>query len=149
MMADPQDDSEKTLEATQHKLDKAREKGEFARSADLNTAGSYAGFLLAAFAAGSGAVERTGALMMRLLDQPDRIAPLVFSGGAGLAALGGLLLAVGAALSVFFVLPGAVALLSVLAQRSLVFATARLEPKLSRISPLENARNKFGPSGLF
>ncbi len=149
MMAEPQDDSDKTHEATQHKLEKAREKGEFARSADLNTAGSYAGFLLAAVAAGAGAVDEAGSLMMRLVGQPDRIAPLVFSGGPGMAALGGLLLGVGVALLVFFLLPGAVAFLSVVAQRSLVFATARLEPKLSRINPVENAKNKFGPSGLF
>jgi flagellar biosynthetic protein FlhB len=148
-MAGQEDDSDKTHEATEHKLGKAREKGELARSADLNTAGSYAGFLLAAVAAGAGAMEGAGSLMMRLLDQPDRIAPLVFSGGPGMAALGGLLAGVAAALAAFFLLPGAVAFLSVVAQRSLVFATARLEPKLSRIDPVANARNKFGPSGLF
>jgi len=148
-MAGQEDDSDKTHEATEHKLQKAREKGELARSADLNTAGSYAGFLLAAVAAGAGAMHEAGSLMMRLLDQPDRIAPLAFSGGPGMAALGGLLIGVAGALSAFFLLPGAGALLSAVAQRSLVFATARLEPKLSRIDPVENARNKFGPSGLF
>ena len=148
-MAEGQDDSDKTLEATEHKLAKAREKGEFARSADLNTAGSYAGFLLAALAVGAGSVEGAGSLMMRFIDQPDRLAPLVFSGGAGMAALGGILAGVAAALAVFFLLPGGVALLSVVAQRSLVFAPAKLEPKLSRINPVENVKNKFGPSGLF
>jgi len=148
-MAEQQDDSDKTHEATEHKLRKAREKGELARSADLNTAGSYAGFLLAAIAAGPGAMQQAGSLMMRLLDQPDRIMPLIFTGGPGMAALAGLLLGIAGALSAFFLLPGAVALLSVVAQRSLVFAPARLEPKLSRISPVENAKNKFGPSGLF
>ncbi|MFB9148540.1 EscU/YscU/HrcU family type III secretion system export apparatus switch protein [Roseovarius ramblicola] len=148
-MAGQEDDSDKTHEATAHKLQKAREKGELARSADLNTAGSYAGFLLAVVAAGAGAVDEAGSLMMRLLDQPDRLAPLVFQGGPGMAALGGILLGVGVALSAFFLLPGVAALLAVVAQRSLVFAAARLEPKLSRIDPVENARNKFGPSGLF
>lgn len=148
-MADGQDDSDKTFDATEHKLAKAREKGEFARSADLNTAGSYAGFLLAALVAGAGSVEAVGSLMMRFLDQPDRLAPLVFSGGAGFAALGGILAGVAAALAVFFLLPGGVALLSVAAQQSLVFAPAKLEPKLSRINPIENAKNKFGPTGLF
>ena len=149
MAGQEEDDSDKTFDATEHKLQKAREKGELARSADLHTAGSYAGFLLAAVATGAGAMREAGSLMMRLLDQPDRIAPLVFSGGAGMAALGGLLAGVAGALSMFFLLPGGLALLSVVAQRSLVFAPARLEPKLSRISPVTNARNKFGPSGLF
>jgi flagellar biosynthetic protein FlhB len=148
-MAGEQDDSDKTHEATEHKLAQAREEGEFARSADLNTAGSYAGFLLASLAVGAGSVDAAGSLMMRLLDQPDRLAPLVFSGGAGMAALGGLLAGVAWALAAFFVLPGGVALVSVVAQRSLVFAPAKLEPKLSRINPIENAKNKFGPTGLF
>jgi len=148
-MADQQDDSDKTHEATAHKLEKAREKGELARSADLNTAGSYVGFLVAAMAVGSGAVAGAGSSMMRFLDQPDTIAPLVFSSGSGTAALGGLLGGVVVALAAFLLLPGAAALLSVLAQRSLVFAPSKLAPKLSRIDPAETAKNKFGPSGLF
>ncbi|MAU53563.1 MAG: flagellar biosynthesis protein FlhB [Roseovarius sp.] len=148
-MAEAQEEGDKSHEATQHKLDRAREKGELARSADLNTAGSHAGFLVAALALGAGALSETGSLMMRLLDQPDRLSALIFAGGAGASALGGLLSALALSLLAWFVLPGAGALLAVLAQRSLVFAPAKLAPKLSRIDPIENARNKFGAGGLF
>jgi flagellar biosynthetic protein FlhB len=148
-MADAQDEGDKTHEATPQKIEKAREKGELARSADLNTAGSYAGFVLAALALGAGSVSEAGSLMMRFLEQPDRLAALAFEGGSGGAALGGLMGGLALALMAWFLLPGAGALLSVVAQRSLVFAPSKLEPKLSRIDPVENARNKYGPGGLF
>ena len=40
-------------------------------------------------------------------------------------------------------------LLSILAQRALVFAPSKLEPKMSRLSIISNAKNKFGRAGLF
>jgi flagellar biosynthetic protein FlhB len=52
-------------------------------------------------------------------------------------------------MAVWFALPAGMALLSVLAQRSFVVAPSKLEPKLSRINPVENAKNKYGPTGLF
>ncbi|MFU8835833.1 EscU/YscU/HrcU family type III secretion system export apparatus switch protein [Roseovarius autotrophicus] len=148
-MAEGQDEGDKTHEATAQKLEKAREKGDLARSADLNTAGSYAGFVLVALAVGAGSISEAGSLMMRFLDQPDRLAALIFAGGSGASVLGGLMGGIALALLVWFLLPGAGALLVVVAQRSLVFAPSKLEPKLSRINPIENAKNKYGPGGLF
>ena len=52
-MAQQDDDERQDQEPTQHKLEEARKKGEVPRSADLNTAASYAGFLLAAVSAGA------------------------------------------------------------------------------------------------
>ena len=85
------DDAEKTHEPTQHKLDEARKKGELARSADLNTAGSYGGFLLAALAAGAGSIRDVSSGLMGFLDHPEHFARQVFAvdGGGGAAALGG------------------------------------------------------------
>jgi flagellar biosynthetic protein FlhB len=40
-------------------------------------------------------------------------------------------------------------LLSLVAQRALLFTPSKLKPKLSRISILQNAKNKFGRGGLF
>src|SRR6056297_542325 len=84
------DEAEKTHEPTQHKLDEARKKGELARSADLNTAGSYGGFLLAALAAGSGSIRDVSSELMGFLDHPAHFARQVFAvdGGGGGPALG-------------------------------------------------------------
>lgn len=148
-MAQDEDETDKPHEATQHKLDEARKKGEIARSADLNTAGSYAGLLLALMVAGPSMTEQAGGLLLIFFDQPERFATQIFDGGRAASALGGLLWQILVALVVLFLVPAAGALLSVIAQRSFIVAPEKLEPKLSRISPIKTAKNKFGMTGLF
>ncbi|MFK7754071.1 MAG: flagellar biosynthesis protein FlhB [Sedimentitalea sp.] len=143
-----EDEADKSHEATPEKLRKAREKGEVARSTDLSVAASYGGLLLAALAVGLASIEQFGTALMVLLDQPDRLAPLFFDGAVA-SPFGGLLQVVAAALSPWFIVPATVVLLSILAQRAFVVAPSKLAPKLSRISLISNAKNKFGRSGLF
>ncbi|MFN3207686.1 MAG: flagellar biosynthesis protein FlhB [Roseovarius sp.] len=142
------DDTEKSHEPTQHKLDEARKKGELARSADLNTAAAYGGFLLTAVAVGAGSVQTVSTAMMVLLGQAGDFADIIFRGPAA-GPVGGLLGTIGLGLLAWFLIPAGAALLSVLAQRSLVVAPSKLKPRLSRISPISNARNKYGLSGMF
>ncbi|MEL7255079.1 MAG: flagellar type III secretion system protein FlhB [Pseudomonadota bacterium] len=143
------DESDKSFEPTQHKLDEARKKGDVARSADLDTAATYGGILIVALAAGASSTDRAGAAMQALLDQPGAIADLIFEGGSGAAALSGLMLAIVLAVVAWFVIPALLVILSNLAQQSLVFAPEKLRPKLSRVNPIQNAKNKYGPTGLF
>lgn len=143
-----QDDSvEKEFEPTQRRLDDARKKGQIARSVDLTTAAGYGGLLLAALALGAGALQRAGQAGAVLLDQSDRLSTLLLSEGR--APWAGLLAGFGWAYAPFFVLPALAVLAAVLAQRALIFTPDKLMPKLSRISMLESARNKFGRTGLF
>ncbi|MEO0894279.1 MAG: flagellar type III secretion system protein FlhB [Pseudomonadota bacterium] len=148
MMARPEDDADKSFEPTQHKLDEARKKGDVARSADIDTAATYGGILLVALAAGASTTDRAGAAMRHLLDQPHTLADVVF-GGAGMVALSGIMISVSLALIAWFLIPAALVILSNLAQQSLVFAPEKLRPKLSRIDPIQNAKNKYGVTGLF
>ena len=147
-MSDGDDSGEKTHEPSQKKLDDARKKGEVPRSADLTTAAAYGGFVLAALAFGATSIEGTGTALTVLLGQADALALEAFSGCAG-PVFGGLMLRLGATLAPWFAIPAALALLTVIAQRALVIAPSKLAPKLNRISPLSNAKNKFGRSGLF
>lgn len=147
-MADQDDETDKSHEPTQHKLDEARKKGEVARSADLTTAAAYGGFLLAALTAGSESIQNVSTPLMVLLDQPDKLVNLFFEGGAA-SPVGGLIAAVALGLVAWFAIPAAMALLSVLAQRGFVVAPSKIAPKVSRINPVQNAKNKYGPSGLF
>ena len=98
---DDQDESQKIFDPTPQKLQKAREKGEVAKSVDLMVAAAYAGLLLA-----------------------RSIAP-------------------------WFVVRAALVIIAIIAQRAFVMAPTKLEPKMSRISIMQNAKNKFGRSGLF
>lgn len=147
-MAQGDDDTDKTHEPTQHKLDEARKKGELARSADLTTAGAYLGFLITALAAGAQSVTHISTQMMVLVDQADSLSTLIFEGHAA-APVGGLLGAIALGLIAWFTIPAGLALMAVFAQNAMVFAPDKLIPKISRLNPISNAKNKYGLTGLF
>jgi flagellar biosynthetic protein FlhB len=146
-MSEDQSPSEKEHEPTQKKLDDARQKGEIPRSADLITAASYAGFLLAAAAIGGASLIKAGEAGSVLLGQSDRLSTMMLQGAGGSAA--GVILTFSMALSGFFLLPFTAAALMVVLQRSMLFTPSKLAPKLERISPISGAKNKFGRKGLF
>ncbi|WP_170428488.1 EscU/YscU/HrcU family type III secretion system export apparatus switch protein [Ruegeria arenilitoris] len=147
-MSGQDDDSDKSFEATPQKLQKAREKGEVAKSNDLSVVAAYVGLLVAILAAGQFAVQSAGTLLVVLIDQADDFGQLLTSGPA-VSPVGGMVGTVAVSVSILFGLPAAAVLLSLIAQRALVFAPSKPKPKLSRISIPSNAKNKFGRSGLF
>ena len=53
-----------------------------------------------------------------------------------------------AALAPIFLVPIAAVLVSLFAQQAITFSGEKLNPKLSRLSLIQNAKNKFGPTGL-
>ncbi|MCX7565779.1 flagellar type III secretion system protein FlhB [Sulfitobacter sp. F26169L] len=147
-MSDSEDPSDKSFDASAQKLLQARKKGDIAKSNDLLTACAYLGLLVALSAVGTTGIKHVGSTLMVLLDQPDALAELFFTDRAA-APVGGIMKAVGWGMAPVFVLPALGVILALFAQRAWVFAPSKLEPKLNRISPLSNAKNKFGRDGLF
>lgn len=147
-MSQNDDSGEKSFEPTQKKLDDARKRGEFPKSTDLDTAASYGGLLLAAMAAGTASISQIGTALSNMLDQADTLSEVWFNDGAAPMSAG-LLATIALPVLIWFVIPAAGSILSVIAQRAFVVAPEKLQPKLNRISPLSNAKNKFGRSGLF
>jgi flagellar biosynthetic protein FlhB len=147
-MSAEEDEAEKSHDATPQKLQKAREKGEVARSADLSVAASYAGMLLALVSVGAFSIDKLGTMMVVLIDQADTLSRLMFEGPAA-APMGGILIETALAVAPLFAVPFVAIILSVLVQQAFVFAPTKLVPKISRISLISNAKNKFGRSGLF
>ncbi len=141
-----EDQGDKEHAPTQKRLDDARRRGEVPKSAELITAAGYGGLLLAGQVAGGVALLQAGQIGAVLLGQADRLAPMLLTSSR--APTGGLFAAFGAALAPLFLLPMAAALLCVVAQQALIFAPEKLAPTLSRISPLANAKEKFGREGL-
>ncbi|MFV0335145.1 MAG: flagellar biosynthesis protein FlhB [Tropicimonas sp.] len=143
-----EEEQDKQHEPSQKKLDDARRKGEVPQSRDLTGAISYATILLTFVAIGPWLMTHFGNLSTTILSS---------LGGpvATRAHLGNPLemLSLGPALAQgllpVLIPPGLIVLASLIAQRALVFAPVKLAPKRSRISPLANARNKYGRSGLF
>ena len=146
-MAEEEDD-DKQYEPSQKKLEDARENGEIPRSTDLTTAASYGGMLIACVALGSGALIGAAETLMALIDRPDKLAAEVFNGGAA-PVLGGIAAGVALPMLPIFVVPGVLAIASLVATKSFVVAPEKLKPKLNKVSPIAQAKNKFGRSGLF
>ena len=147
-MASGEEDDDKQHEPTQKKLDDARKKGEVPRSADLTTAAAYGGFLVVAVSVGSESLKGIAQLLSGLLEHSTPLAHEIFFGGGKVAA-GSILGELGNSLLPWVLVPGAIALSVIIAQRSLVVAPEKLQPKASRINPIANAKNKFGRAGLF
>jgi len=147
-MSGQDDDTDKSFDPTPEKLRKAREKGEVAKSTDLSVAAAYAGLVIAFYALGASSVRSLGTALMAFLDQPERMVKLFFEGPAA-APTGGVMAAVSTAVLPWFGIPFVLVLLSIIGQKALIFAPSKLEMKLSRISVISNAKNKFGRAGLF
>lgn len=141
------DAGEKQHEATARRLQKAREDGDLPQSRDAQTLAVYAGFGAAAVLGGGWAAGRMGASLVAFLDRPGELAAQLLAPGAG-EVLGGLAAGLGSPVLVLLAAPAAAVLALLLAQRGIVVAPKRIEPKLSRLSPLANARNKYGLSGM-
>lgn len=148
-MTEDQDDvGDKPYEATAKRLEDARREGEVPSSADLTATAAYAGFVLSAIAAGPSALSAAAAGFAALIDQSEHLSEQLTSPG-GAAAAGGILLVVVQTNLVWFLLPAALAIAAILAQRAFVVAPKKLMPRLSRVSPIETAKQKFGRDGLF
>ncbi|WP_158965219.1 flagellar type III secretion system protein FlhB [Chachezhania sediminis] len=147
-MSEEDDESQKVFDPTPEKLRKAREKGDVAKSVDLSVAATYAGVLVAGMTFGAASIEETGRRMAILLDRAPELSQLLFE-GAPQAPLGGIIGGVALALAPWFGIPAAAVLISIVGQQAFVVAPSKLEPKMSRISIMQNAKNKFGRSGLF
>ena len=147
-MSGQDDDTEKSFDATPQKLLEARKKGEVAKSNDLLAAAGYAGLLIALLMTGSSGIRQAGTAMMVMIDQADQLAPLFF-GAAVAPPIVGLAQPILLGFLPLFLFPAIAVILAVIAQQALVFAPSKIAPKISRLSVITNAKNKFGSDGLF
>ncbi len=147
-MTDQDESAEKSHEASPKKLEDARKKGEIPRAPDLLTGCAYLGMFLSCAAIGGWSLRAIGDGLMPLIEQPDRLAIHAFGEGRkGIvwAVVGPIL----APTLPLFAFSGLAVLLCLFATRGLLFTPSKLAFKRSRISIIENAKNKFGRRGLF
>ncbi len=145
-MAGAPDDGQKTEEPTQRKLDEARKRGDVPTSREAGAAMSVLALLVLAGGLGPGLSQGLLAAFLPLVENPadfvlttpaDALRVLWWvAGGVGmvLLPLAGLLLAAGA--------------LGALGQGSIVVSGDRIQPKLSRLSPLAGFKRLFSLKNL-
>lgn len=146
MSGQEEDEAEKQFEPSERKLSKAREQGDIVRTDDLQTASAFAGLVLALLLFGSWVVTTVGQAGMVFLDQPDRISRLMSDGAS--TRIFGLAFGMAAPTLPLLIVPAAAVLVFLISSHSLIFAPSKMQFKLSRISFISNAKQKFGLSGL-
>jgi len=144
-MADDRDDSQRTEEPTQRRLEEAHKKGEFANSRELGHWFMLAGGTLVLIMLAPAMGRDLGGLLTTFLEKPHLIALDSF----GLQRLGAAILAhAGAVLLVPLVVMVIAALASGLLQHGFILAPDRLMPKLERISLGGGVRRLFSVRSL-
>jgi flagellar biosynthetic protein FlhB len=144
-MAEERDDSQKTEEPTQRQLQQAEERGDVAQSPDIP-----AWMVLAAAAAimmmWSGKMANDLRVMMTtFIARPDTISITPQSAGGFVTSVGWELLAILALPFAAFV---AVAIAGHVVQHPPVFSVEKLQPDLSRLSPMKGFARLFGMPAL-
>ena len=144
MAENPENGQEKTFEATEAKLRKAREQGDVPQSQEVTALAVYCGFAVGILALGVGTADTLLTRFSSILEYPDRTGELMLQTSTGSELGWGI---AGAFAPIIFCLAAAI-LLAMFAQRSITFAPEKLKPKLSKISPISNAKQKYGRDGM-
>ncbi|MGJ8560771.1 MAG: flagellar type III secretion system protein FlhB [Litorimonas sp.] len=144
MSGDNDSSQEKSFDATQGKIDDARKKGDIAKSAEVASIALYCGVAIAILTIGGSTGYKAMSQLSGLLEYPIRAGDLILSGGAATALIGKV---------VFLFVPLLLMMvtavfLSLVAQRTIIFAPDKIQPKLSKISPLSNVKQKYGRDGM-
>ncbi len=143
-----EESSEKPFEASPRKLEEARKRGEVPVSQELVTFGVYISILGVAAFAGLWSLNKGGLAILPYIAAPDRLAEAVFAENGQLAHLPMAIEVVGS-VSVWLAAPFIFALGVAFLQGALVISAQKVQPKANRISPATNAKQKYGPDGIF
>ncbi|WP_138472266.1 flagellar biosynthesis protein FlhB [Poseidonocella sp. HB161398] len=143
-----EESDDKPYEATQKKLLDARKKGNVPRSNDLNTTAAYAGLAIALLIWGKDMLLHFGGVLGYFLSNRLWEVATRADQASGASILRPAWDAFRMLLPMFL-LPALFVLLSLAVQRNFIIHGGNIQPKLSRISPLENFKKKFGRRGLF
>ena len=143
-MADEDDTTERTEDPTQKRLDDAHDRGDVAKSQEVNTWFMIAGATLV-FSTFSGSIGSIQTPMRNLIANSW----MIRTDGPGLLALAKTLeYVLLAALGVPFLMLALAAIAGNLLQHRLVWSAESLKPKLSKISPMEGAKRIFGKQAV-
>ncbi len=143
-MAEERDDSQKTEQPTQRRLEEARKHGDIVKSQEITTFVGLAGGVLVIALLGQYTAAGFARGMRSFLEQPDRMAVdgqgltalaghVVFSFGLLLLPIFGVLMALGLAGHVLQARPG--------------FSAEKIKPDLAKLSLLKGFKRMFGLDG--
>lgn len=147
MSDDMDDQSQKTEEPTERKLEEARKKGNVAVSKEMGVTLSTLGMLIILAFMSAGISQDFIEAIMPFIDSPDSVAELKDSRDLR-RATGDALFKVGVALVPIFVVLLLMGLLSARMQGEFVISAERIKPKLQNISPMKGFTRIYSWSGV-
>lgn len=143
--------AEKSFDASETKIRQSREKGDAPQSTEAHTLLLYMGLALAILALGGTSARKIHTYLSAMLERPEDVGDsILFMQGNGGVTLGQSEIfwqPFMALAGVFAILIVAVAI-SVTVQRAFTFSPDKIKFKLSRISPISNAKQKYGQKGM-
>ncbi len=139
--------SDRSFDATERRLQQARERGDVVVVREGPAAGVYLAALIGMLLLGGPIARRIGEIVIPMLDQPDNFLDLTEQGWGD--AGHGVALALALAILPFFALTAAGALLPYLLQNAIAVSPQRITPKLNHLSPGRGLRRLFGLRSVF
>ncbi len=138
---------ERSFEATERRMDQARERGDVPVAREAPVATLYIAALIGITLLGGTIAQKIGAIVLPMLDQPETLLDLTTEGwrDAGQAVA----MALALAILPFFAMTMAGTLLPYLLQNAITVAPDRIQPKLSNLSPSRGVKRIFGGRSLF
>jgi len=145
-MADQEDSGEKEFQASEQKLQKAREEGNIPQSKETNAFAVILGLICSAAMLKAGA----GTMLFGYLSQMYRnldlyAADVFFSGGHMTTSL--MVRIAFQIVPLFLVMSGFVFLILIIT-RSFTFSVKKIAPDIKKLSPIDNFKKKYGRKGL-
>jgi flagellar biosynthetic protein FlhB len=144
-MAEDQDDSQKTEEPTQKRLQDAREKGQVPMSREIGTWATMSAILLVVVALAPGMVRDLSGALAGYLGRAHAIPMDGGNVGALLVDAAALLVKV---LALPLLLLAAVGVAATLIQTGGLVATEQMKPSLGKLSPMKGLTRMVSPKGL-
>lgn len=143
-----QSSADKQHAPTQQRLQRAREQGDVPYSTEVTTAATYAALFGALVVGGEWSFRTLVNSLAGFFSRPETIRDSLIGARSsdGLRSL--VWTAAAPTIPLFTALAVATAL-SIAAQRAFAFAPSKIAPRWGRLSPVDNAKQKFGPQGLF
>ena len=142
-MAEEQDDSQKTEEPTQKRLEEARKKGDVAKSLDVPI-----WFLFLATAAIMAAAGPLAGMiadpLVRIMDHPHAFK---LTDGGAQQLMGALLMSLALPLGIIFAVITVASLLGHVIQHRPLWTGEKMKPELSKLSPIKGLQRMFGMQG--
>jgi flagellar biosynthetic protein FlhB len=139
--------AERSFDATDRRMDQARERGDVAAVREAPIAGVYIAALVGLLVLGGPIAHRIGEIVLPMLEQPDAL--LDFTADGWQAAGRSVATAVALAIVPFFGLTVGGALLPYLLQNAIAVSPDRIMPKLSNLSPSRGFKRIFSARSLF